>query len=316
MNSRIRGLMEKSIWKKNDKDDFRDCEKKLIYADYGKIPEGLSVSVREAASEILSGQEEARSGMKKRAARNAPRVMKYTVSLTEKITGAEIDELDLCSRSQNALKREGIMTVGNLLEKIVTPDQIGCIRQLGEKSRADVFWQLFSFHYTVLPAELRKKYVRECAALDDPPKETPDGRSGGGVDLEGFGEKILSADVTMYADMELSETEKDIVDALMSGGITGCFAYPVYLTGELENMDLEELPLSVRAFHCLKRGGYNTVGDFLADTDGVGILPIRNCGAKSTGEIYARMFLVMASLLSKEQRKKYLEIVTGGVFGT
>ena len=316
MNSRIRSLMEKSIWKKNDKDDFRDCEKKLIYADYGKIPEGLSARVREAASEILSGQEEARSGMKKRAARNAPHVMKYTVSLTEKITEAEIDELDLCSRSQNALKREGIMTVGNLLEKIVTPDQIGCIRQLGEKSRADIFWQLFSFHYTVLPAELRQKYVRECAALDNPPKETPDGRSGCGVDLEGFGEKILSADVTVYADMELNETEKDIVESLMSGGVTGCFAYPVYLTGELENMDLEELPLSVRAFHCLKRGGYNTVGDFLADTDGVGILPIRNCGAKSTGEIYARMFLVMASLLSKEQRKKYLEIVTGGVFGT
>ena len=32
MSSRIRGLMEKSIWKKNDRDDFRDCEKKVIYA--------------------------------------------------------------------------------------------------------------------------------------------------------------------------------------------------------------------------------------------------------------------------------------------
>ena len=307
----IKSLIHQSIWKKNEKDDFRDCEKKLIFADFSQLAQGIPAAPLAAAEQIFAGQEAAGETVreKRRAKRNAPKLMKFTVCLTEKILGAGIDELDLCSRASNSLKRSGIMTVGELLDVVNAPDRIGLVRQLGEKSRQDIFWQLFAFHYMALPQDMRARYVKECAALDDPPKAEP-GQTAG-TDPEGCGEKLMTGDTDAFTFMDLSEPEQEVADALLEAGISGSFVYPVYLTEALKNTDLEELTLSVRAYHSLKRGGYSTVGDFLLDTDGSGVVPVRNCGAKTSGEIFARMYLVMASLLSEEQRSAYVNKVAG-----
>ena len=68
--------------------------------------------------------------------------------------------------------------------------------------------------------------------------------------------------------------------------------YRMYVTRKMMDMQLEELELSVRAFHSLKRAGYDNVGDLLdALEQGMDLRHIRNCGATSIREIQERLFL-------------------------
>ena len=55
-----------------------------------------------------------------------------------------------------------------------------------------------------------------------------------------------------------------------------------------DNVSIEELELSVRAFNCLKRAGINTVGDLrkLSDED---FMKIRNLGRKSADEVKEKL---------------------------
>ena len=57
---------------------------------------------------------------------------------------------------------------------------------------------------------------------------------------------------------------------------------------EFEKVEITELNLSVRAFHCLKRAGCDTVGDVLRlinEEEGGGLRKIRNLGSRSEAEI-------------------------------
>ena len=63
---------------------------------------------------------------------------------------------------------------------------------------------------------------------------------------------------------------------------SGRFYYTMHLTPKMEEADIEALDLGVRAYNGLKRAGYNTVGQLVADiTSGEDIRRIRNCGVKS-----------------------------------
>ena len=67
---------------------------------------------------------------------------------------------------------------------------------------------------------------------------------------------------------------------------------------EFKSMDITELNLSVRSFHCLKRAGCDTVGDILQimEEEGEGLRKIRNLGSRSEAEIQEKI---------EELRKEY-----------
>ena len=56
----------------------------------------------------------------------------------------------------------------------------------------------------------------------------------------------------------------------------------------IEEIPIEELELSVRAYNCLKRAGINTIGQ-LQELSEEKLLRVRNLGLKSTAEIQSKL---------------------------
>ena len=79
------------------------------------------------------------------------------------------------------------------------------------------------------------------------------------------------------------------------------------MTERMENTGIEALDLGVRSYNCLKRAGFNTVGE-LANAIGEGedLKKIRNCGTKSAMEIMEKLFIFQYESLRPERRERYL----------
>ena len=86
--------------------------------------------------------------------------------------------------------------------------------------------------------------------------------------------------------------------------------FRMYVTQKMMSMQLEDLELSVRAFHSLKRAGFDYVGDLLdALEQGMDLRRIRNCGVTSIREIQERLFLLQYYSLPEKRRESYLKEV-------
>lgn len=87
----------------------------------------------------------------------------------------------------------------------------------------------------------------------------------------------------------------------------GKYKFPIYLNHSLEEMDIENLELSVRAVNCLRRAGYHTIGNLVnaieSDED---LKKIRNCGKTSISEIMNSLLCFQYEMLGPERRKKYI----------
>ena len=81
----------------------------------------------------------------------------------------------------------------------------------------------------------------------------------------------------------------------------------MYLTQSMKEKSIEDLELSVRSYNCLKRAGYNTIGELTeAISTGVPLKRIRNCGITSATEIMACLFLFQYNILPAERQYGYL----------
>ncbi|MBO6112629.1 MAG: hypothetical protein J6P45_06245 [Lachnospiraceae bacterium] len=88
------------------------------------------------------------------------------------------------------------------------------------------------------------------------------------------------------------------------------FIFNMYLTDSMKALSLESMDLSVRAFHSLKREGYNTVGELTeAIRGGKNLSSIRNCGKTSVREIMESLFFLQYYSLEPESRDDYLKEV-------
>lgn len=88
----------------------------------------------------------------------------------------------------------------------------------------------------------------------------------------------------------------------------GHFRFPVYHSKAFMESDIEDLDLTVRSRNCLKRAGYNTVGELVSGINGSADLQnIRNCGKKSVDEIMSHLFFYTYMLLAPEKRKAYMQ---------
>ena len=66
----------------------------------------------------------------------------------------------------------------------------------------------------------------------------------------------------------------------------GKFRFPMYINEKLNNTDINELKLSVRANNCLEAAGYTTVGKLVEKINKREDLKnLRNCGEKTMDEI-------------------------------
>ncbi len=68
---------------------------------------------------------------------------------------------------------------------------------------------------------------------------------------------------------------------------------------QLLSVDIGELNLSVRSFNCMKRAGWNTIGDILESIENwQDLLRVRNLGKTSAEEIIRALIDYQSSLLS------------------
>lgn len=91
----------------------------------------------------------------------------------------------------------------------------------------------------------------------------------------------------------------------------GKFIFPIYISEQLKNTELEELELSVRSINCLHRAGFKTIGELVDAIDGrEDLRRIRNCGTKSADEIMIKLFFYQYYQLEKAQKINYVNKVT------
>ncbi len=91
------------------------------------------------------------------------------------------------------------------------------------------------------------------------------------------------------------------------GGKNGTFHFKMATSPEMRGTEIDVLELSVRSYHGLKRGGYDTIGQVIESVEnGMALKKVRNLGAKSIREIMENMFLWYLSTMTPEQRDKYI----------
>lgn len=89
--------------------------------------------------------------------------VKFPIKENESILNAPINALSLSVRSSNALQRNGIRTVGDLLYKLELLDKI---RGLGVKSKQDVLYGLCAYQYVSLEPKEKQKYLSRLIELN------------------------------------------------------------------------------------------------------------------------------------------------------
>lgn len=86
------------------------------------------------------------------------------------------------------------------------------------------------------------------------------------------------------------------------------FRFPMYVTAEMMNLDVEELDLSVRAHNALRRAGFLTIGQLVVRIDSSDELArIRSCGKTTVSEIMMRLLVYQYGIIKPEHREDYLK---------
>ncbi len=90
----------------------------------------------------------------------------------------------------------------------------------------------------------------------------------------------------------------------------GRFRFPLYMSKNLENTNIEDLELSVRSINCLKRANIMTIGMLCkAVQSSSDLKKIRNCGVTSIAEIMDHLFAYQYNMIRPERREEYLATV-------
>ncbi|MBR2240606.1 MAG: hypothetical protein IJ890_04410 [Clostridia bacterium] len=103
---------------------------------------------------------------------------------------------------------------------------------------------------------------------------------------------------------ELQELKRQVAVFKRTGGSV------IDATNSVYSMPIEEMDLSVRSFNCLKRAGFNTLGDCLKLSEG-NYLNVRNLGRKSFDEVVEKIEVftnpAKVEALRKEKERKAKE---------
>lgn len=92
--------------------------------------------------------------------------LRFNVYMSEKLSNTDIEALELGVRSNNCLKRAGIMTIGDLCNKIHNSSELKAIRNCGTTSVTEIMDKLFYYHFMQLPVNRREQYIEEVVKLN------------------------------------------------------------------------------------------------------------------------------------------------------
>lgn len=110
------------------------------------------------------------------------------------------------------------------------------------------------------------------------------------------------------------QTEKEVLAQLNGVSVNekkgGKLKFRMYITRDMWDTPIDNLELSVRSYHSLKRADLNTIGDIAESvSEGMELSHIRNCGTKSIREIQEKLFLFQYYSLKESRREAYLKEV-------
>lgn len=77
------------------------------------------------------------------------------------------DLLDISVRASNALKRAGFQTVGDLITRIESFDEIARIRNCGATTISEIMGRLFFYQYSLIPKDQRTAYLQTLLHLNE-----------------------------------------------------------------------------------------------------------------------------------------------------
>lgn len=85
------------------------------------------------------------------------------------------------------------------------------------------------------------------------------------------------------------------------------FLFPVYLNSGIRGIDLESAEMTIHTTNCLKRAGFQRMGDILEHAKSRrDLLKIRNFSSKSAHELLVALFCYQFRLLDLQEQKEYV----------
>lgn len=90
---------------------------------------------------------------------------RINLKFTEKVCNALIEELDLSVRGYNVLKRNGMNTVGEVIDAINEKRMIS-LRNLGEKTLREIKTKIVNFGYTAMSEGEKKTFLSEVIRMN------------------------------------------------------------------------------------------------------------------------------------------------------
>ena len=92
--------------------------------------------------------------------------LRFPVYLGKSLTEAPLEDLELSVRSYNCLKRAGMQTVGDVVERINGRADLLKIRNLGMRSADEIMEAIMVYQYSLLSDERKVRYLKRVAELN------------------------------------------------------------------------------------------------------------------------------------------------------
>lgn len=94
------------------------------------------------------------------------RGLKFPVYLSKAMEEEDVASLDLSERAKNCLKRAGIITIGDLCERIHSSSDLKTLRNCGNTTVAEIMDKLFLYNYLQLKPERRAAYIAKILEMN------------------------------------------------------------------------------------------------------------------------------------------------------
>lgn len=86
--------------------------------------------------------------------------------INDSLVKSDLCNLDLSVRANNALRRAGFNTVGDIVLKLDTLDELKKIRSCGTTTIAEIAGKLYCYQYGLIPKERKAWYMRRVLELN------------------------------------------------------------------------------------------------------------------------------------------------------
>lgn len=90
-------------------------------------------------------------------------MVRFPILETQSLRSIPVSDLNLDTRSSNAIQRNHIQTIGELLDNI---GMLKDIRGLGAKSKSNILYSLCAFQYNLLNEERKKEYLNKIVKMN------------------------------------------------------------------------------------------------------------------------------------------------------